>query len=822
MHNPHEILKEYFGYDQFRPLQLEIIENVTLHKHDTLVLMPTGGGKSLCYQVPAMMSDGICIVISPLIALMKDQVEALRQNGVNAAFMNSTQLLTEQRYIEQQCLAGSIKLLYVSPEKLQNEAFKVLLWQLNVTLFAIDEAHCISFWGHDFRPEYTQLAMLKERFPNVPIIALTATADELTRQDIQNQLGLRHADTFISSFDRPNLFLEVRPGQDRIKHIVSFLMMRPNESGIIYCLSRKSTEQLAEKLNAKGFKAAAYHAKLSHSERSNIQEAFIKDDIPIICATIAFGMGIDKPNVRFVIHYNLPKNIESYYQEIGRAGRDGLPSRTILFYSFADVIMQREMLNEEESSIKELKLAKLERLQQFAEAKLCRRRILLNYFNEHADRPCGKCDICQSPSQMIDGTLIAQKALSAVVRTNEKEAIGTIIDVLRGYRNTKIIENKYDQLKTYGIGRDLKTNEWSDYIIQLINLGYLHIAYNRNNALTLTPRSRAVLFNGEQVQLVKIIPREKTASPVEIAQPIESTTLSYNKNLFDYLRQLRKGMADEQGVPPYVIFPDTTLREMATFLPKNESQMLNITGVGARKMAFYGNTFLEGIAHFLAQTPDDANNKDNDQSNENKSDNNEIETYQYAKPEKQRDKAARLKQMFKEELITWRQKAADYYKQSPHILMTDNALNDIAEAMPITTIQVAKIWTAPNEKICQSLIAKGIHFLTEDANSLKNKTREITYAYLSQALSPEQIAEKRQLGISTIYGHLIDLYEQRHTEGYNLDLHQYISQHELQQINIALKNTPADAGMKGVLEALGGEPYNYSKIRMAQLLNKDE
>lgn len=801
MPTPHSILKEYFGYDQFRPLQLDIIESVAQQRRDTLVLMPTGGGKSLCYQIPAMLGEGLCVVISPLIALMKDQVEALRQNGVNAAFINSTQALAEQRYIEQECLDGRIKLLYVSPEKLQNEGFKMFLWQLNVALFAIDEAHCISFWGHDFRPEYTQLAQLKARFSDVPMIALTATADELTRQDIQTQLSLRNPNVFISSFDRPNLFLEVRPAQDRVKRIIEFLMLRPNESGIIYCLSRKTTEQLAEKLNNKGFKAAAYHAGLPNTERSAVQEAFIKDDIPIICATIAFGMGIDKPNVRFVIHYNLPKNIESYYQEIGRAGRDGLPARTTLFYSFADVALQREMLEAEESNIKALKLAKLERLQQFAEAHLCRRRILLNYFNEHTDRPCGKCDICLSPRQMIDGTLIAQKALSAVARTAEKEPIGTIIDILRGTRSPKVRENGYDQLKTFGAGQDLKMVEWNDFIVQLINLGYLHIAYHRHNALVFTPRSKAVLQGTEIVQLAQLIPRGKDASTALPTADTIATT--YNKDLFDHLRRLRKELADEQGVPPYVIFADTALREMATYLPRNEAQMLNISGIGVRKMAFYGQTFIDGIAEFLARNPEA---------------NSETSPTIYAPPpEKKVSTHQILKQQYTDLLKVWRNKAAAYYKTQATALLPNTTLDALADAVPVTPREVTDIWAiAHNEKLVHSLLAQSIAFLTSEGSLLKSKTREVSYAYYTQGNSPDQIAEKRHMAANTIYSHLIELSDR---EGYEIDLSRYISQRERHNIEEALQKAGQGTTLKDVLELLGGEPYSYGKIKLVLWLN---
>lgn len=604
---PHQILKEYFGYDSFRPLQLEIIETLTLQRRDTLVLMPTGGGKSLCYQIPALLQDGTCVVISPLIALMKDQVEALRLNGVNAAFLNSAQIPSEQREVERECLQGNVKLLYVSPEKLQGEWFQLFLNQMHINLFAIDEAHCISFWGHDFRPEYKQLAVLRDRFPNIPLVALTATADQLTRQDILTQLQLHEPAQFVSSFDRPNLYLEVRPAQKRVEQIVRFLTYRANESGIIYCLSRNSTESLAEKLRNKGFKAACYHAKMDIAERSQVQNDFLRDRIQIVCATVAFGMGIDKSNVRFVIHHNAPKNIESYYQEIGRAGRDGLPSRALMFYSVADMMIHTDIINEEDSSIKAVKLAKLERLRQFAETQNCRRRVLLNYFDEPSKNDCGKCDVCAQPREIFDATILAQKILSAVARCGEREPAPVVIDILRGVRNSRIMENNYQQLKTFGVGREHAPPIWHNYIGQLLNLGYLRIAYEQNNALRLTEMSRTVLFGGQKVLLAETkkmgagVGIEKAAEKAaqKAAKPIlPAQNEVFSEALFEALRKLRRELAEERGVPPYVIFHDSTLKEMAATNPQTEEELANISGVGTRKMAYYGEKFLHLLNAF--------------------------------------------------------------------------------------------------------------------------------------------------------------------------------------------------------------------------------
>ncbi len=598
---PLQTLKAYFGYSQFRPMQADIIDSV-LSGADTLVLMPTGGGKSVCFQIPAMIMPGIGIVVSPLIALMKDQVEALKQNGIPAAFINSGQDYEMQYQTEQQCLSGQIKLLYVSPEKLQTDNFQNFLARLQVNLFAIDEAHCVSFWGHDFRPEYGQLRILKERFPNTPFIALTATADKATRTDIVQQLGFKDPRIFVTSFDRPNLSLAVLPAIDRVKHVLRFLEQHPNEAGIIYCLSRNGTVGLAEKLRLKGINAAAYHAGLSPDERSRVQEAFLRDNIRVVCATVAFGMGIDKSNVRFVLHYNLPTNIESYYQEIGRAGRDGLPGKAIMFYTISDVMQRRQFIEDEGGNRQELKLTKLQLLQRFAEAQLCRRRVLLNYFGQQTDSNCGNCDVCRHPRQAFDGTLIAQKALSAVARLKQAAPMGVVIDVLRGVRSATVIKNDFDQVKTFGAGKDLKYPEWSDYLIQLIQLGLLEIAYQQHYALVLTSASNAVLFEGQKVNLVKFVPvtgdRQNQTTKATGGRSINQQEQPSNA-LFERLRRLRKKLSDEQGVPPYVVFSDAVLHEMANSHPRTPDDMLRINGIGLRKMTDYGDIFIKEIADFL-------------------------------------------------------------------------------------------------------------------------------------------------------------------------------------------------------------------------------
>ncbi|UOG73035.1 DNA helicase RecQ [Hymenobacter tibetensis] len=590
------VLKKYYGYDSFRPMQEDIIQSI-LSGRDTVVLMPTGGGKSVCFQVPAVVSEGVCVVVSPLIALMKDQVEALKANGISAAYINSSVGQSEQNAICSDCANGYLKLLYVSPEKLLSPGFLQFLQRLRVSMFAIDEAHCISSWGHDFRPEYTQLRVLRDQFPNTPIIALTATADRLTQRDIQLQLRLHEPQVFLSSFDRPNLNLIVRPGQDRVGGILDFIERHPGESGIIYCLSRKQCETLTAKIQAKGIKAGFYHAGMTPNQRGTVQEGFLKDDLQVIVATIAFGMGIDKSNVRWVMHYNLPKNIEGYYQEIGRGGRDGAPATAVLFYSFADVLQLREMLTKENPQLTQLNLTKLERMQQFAEAASCRRKILLHYFGETLSQDCGNCDICRNPPITFDGSLIAQKALSAVVRMRERASIGLLIDVLRGMRNQAVLSGGYDQIKTYGAGSDLPYLDWYSYVHQMLNDGLLYIAYEEGYALKITELGREVLQGQRPLPLKKFQPAEKAEKPKRGRKAAAETKapVSREAQLFEALRTLRKRIADEQNVPPYVIFTDATLQEMATERPVSRMAMLGVSGVGMKKFENYGEVFIKEI-----------------------------------------------------------------------------------------------------------------------------------------------------------------------------------------------------------------------------------
>ncbi|MGO4821663.1 MULTISPECIES: DNA helicase RecQ [unclassified Flavobacterium] len=584
----HDTLKDNFGFEKFRTNQ-EAIINTVLSKQDTLAIMPTGGGKSICFQLPALLFPGITIVISPLIALMKDQVDSLRANGIEACYINSSQSEAEQNAHIQDLNDNKIKLVYVAPESLSY--LENVFNQITVSLIAIDEAHCISSWGHDFRPAYTNLGYLKNRFPSTPILALTATADKATRRDISKQLNLKNPQTYISSFDRKNLSLEVRPAIDRVKQIIDFINLKPNDSGIIYCLSRKTTEELATKLQKVGVNAKAYHAGLDVTTRSQTQDDFINDECQVVCATIAFGMGIDKSNVRWVIHYNLPKNIEGYYQEIGRAGRDGLPSETILFESYGDLIQLQKFASQGLNA--DVQLAKLERMKQYADALSCRRKILLSYFGELVTSNCGNCDICKNPPAFFDGTILAQKALSAIIRLKEAEPLAVIVDFLRGSKNAYIFENEYQNLKTYGVGSDVSWHDWNQYIIQLINQGYCEIAFHQQNKIKLTSLAREVLFEGDKVQLITV---QKTAAEKAVAKEIKAKSIV--NSLFETLRKLRYDISKKEEVPAYVIFSDAALRQMETLRPMSDDEFIAIDGVGKAKLEKYGDAFIKAIIDF--------------------------------------------------------------------------------------------------------------------------------------------------------------------------------------------------------------------------------
>lgn len=600
-----QTLKTYFGYDSFRPLQEEIIRHI-LDGNDALVLMPTGGGKSICYQLPALLREGTAVVVSPLISLMKDQVEALCANGISAGALNSSNDETENAALRRACMEGRLKLLYISPEKLLAEA-NYLLRDMHISLFAIDEAHCISQWGHDFRPEYAQMGILHQQFPHVPIIALTATADKITREDIIRQLHLNHPRTFISSFDRPNLSLTVKRGyqqKEKSKTILDFIARHPGESGIIYCMSRSKTESVAQMLQKQGIRTAVYHAGLSPSLRDEAQDDFINDRVQVVCATIAFGMGIDKSNVRWVIHYNLPKSIESFYQEIGRAGRDGLPSDTLLFYSLADLILLTKFATE--SGQQNINLEKLQRMQQYAESDICRRRILLSYFGEIADHDCGNCDVCKNPPERFDGTVIVQKALSAIVRTDQQIGTGVLVDILRGNMSPEVVGKGYQQLKTFAAGRDVPARDWHDYLLQMLQLGYFEIAYNENNHLKITSAGSDVLFGRATARLV-VIRREETNETKrgrkrKATVPVQELPLGLpnteNEALFEALRKLRKRLADEEALPAYIVLSDKVLHLLSTSRPTNLEEFGNISGIGEHKKKKYGKEFINLIRKY--------------------------------------------------------------------------------------------------------------------------------------------------------------------------------------------------------------------------------
>lgn len=592
---PKEILQTVFGYSEFRPHQEEIINDV-LSQHDAFILMPTGGGKSLCYQIPALIFPGTAIVISPLISLMKDQVDALEANGIAAAYYNSSLNEADSRRTLARFHAGELDLLYVAPERIMSSGFLARMKELDISLFAVDESHCVSQWGHDFRPEYVQLGNLREQFPDIPMVALTATADPQTRRDIIHRLRLHEPKVHVTGFDRPNIRYSALEKSKPFDQLKAFLNRVDGSRGIVYALSRKRVEEIADKLQLAGFRALSYHAGLPAARRKEAHEKFMRDEIDVVVATVAFGMGIDKPDVRFVVHYDLPKNIEGYYQETGRAGRDGLPAEVLLLFGAQDMVMARRLVeNSQNEEQKRIESHKLNSMIAFAETLTCRRRVLLNYFGEELGKNCGNCDVCSDPPECYDATVDAQKALSCVYRVGQRYGMRHVVDVLRGMDNERIRNLHHNELTTYGIGGDRSDAEWTSLFRQLIHRGYLIQDIANYSVLKLTEDARSILKGEKRLELAKPRLKEKGKKRKRLAVAVEGR----DELLFELLRDLRKDLSDQEGIAPYMVFGDAALTQMAIYLPKNRGEFLEINGVGAKKMEKYGKIFLSEIIDYM-------------------------------------------------------------------------------------------------------------------------------------------------------------------------------------------------------------------------------
>lgn len=779
MNTLRQILKSYYGYDSFRPMQEEIIQH-TIDGGDSLVLMPTGGGKSLCFQISALVMEGMAVIVSPLISLMKDQVGALKANGIAAEALNSSNDEGLNRNIINHCLEGKVKLLYISPERLVGGMMQ-LLQQIHVSLFAIDEAHCISNWGHDFRPEYTQLGQLRELFPGVPIMALTATADKITKQDILKQLHLEQGKTFIGSFDRPNLSLDVKRGysaREKLRSIVELIRRHPQESGIIYCLARKTTEELAAKLQKEGIAAGVYHAGLPNTERDRVQDDFVADRIQVICATIAFGMGIDKSNVRFVVHYNLPKSIESFYQEIGRGGRDGLPCETILYYNLGDIITLRKFADE--SGQQEINLEKLQRMQEYAEAQVCRRRILLNYFGETSDKSCGNCDVCHTPPQTFDGTIIVQKALSAMMRTNEQIGFTVAIDILRGSMSPEVVSHGYNQLKTFAAGRDIPHRDWHDYLLQMLQMGYIEVAYNEDRHIRVTDLGKEVLHGKRAVQLAVInredfsVKARRKRQREEFDNPHSAIRQDENIELFNKLKEVRKRIADEHQWPAYVVLSDRSLHHLAIEKPTTLAAFGNTFGVGEHKRDTFGAQFIEIIKEYAPA--------------------HEELPFPEAMPEvpeieKPVSYMETQKQLHAKAYAPWTKEEEQILSSYFHRGLS---IKEIAELMNRNSGGISS-------RIKKLGLEKPVTKMSETARK--------TYELLATGLNPQQVADKRKLVEATIYDHIAELIENDFMKASD-----FVSYIAYDKITEAIRNV--QSGKLSEIKTLCGDEISYADIKM--------